>query len=82
MGQALSSERTRGNKDRHKRFTLSVRNFFFCEGDQVGEQIAQRGCEISTHDGLQKLYGHNSGQLGEIRWSLEDSSKLSSSAVL
>lgn len=30
-----------------------------CEGDQVLEQVTQRGCEIFIHEGLQKLYGHN-----------------------
>lgn len=48
-----------------KNFSVSDENdfFFHCESDWVLTQVAQRSCRLSIFGDLQKLSGHDPGQL-------------------
>ena len=37
--------------------------FFYCEGGQALEQVAQRGCGVSILGEVQKLTGRSPGQM-------------------
>lgn len=60
------SDRTRGNghKLKHGRLCLNLwKSFFYCESYGAQARVAQRGCVVSILGDIQRLSGHDLGQL-------------------
>jgi len=45
-----------------KLYLNTRKHFFYCEGGQTPEHVAQRGCGVSVCIDIQNLTGHGPGQ--------------------